>query len=291
MDKNKIPSPKVFNIKHRVYFILSIIIAGVFTFLQTDLLFLHYDIDISLFSNATNQPDIMYPLLAVCILIIATSLIAFRKETFPEQIVKPNSLTVFVSAFCGLTFLVLFGYNMFQFVINLDTFKLSLYTGMKLAGNITALPASLYFLIIALKKDPYKKQTAVFGFLVVIWAIFNLMGEYFNMNSPMNNPVRIIHQISYISIMLFYLYDAAYSAEIYRPVVYQTFGYTAIIFTAFSSIPAIVLNLFNLKTLPIDMMSCYVEFCLFLFVICRMMSIKKHPQNDIIREDTDTNEN
>ena len=291
MDKNKIPSSKVFNIKHRVYFILSVIIAAVFTFLQTDLLFLYYETDISLFSAATNQPGIMYPILAACALIIATSLIAFRKETFPAYIVKPNALTVFISAFCGFTLLVLFGYKMYDLIINLDAFTLSLHSGLKLAGNIAALPASLYFLVIALKKDPYKNPTAVLGFFVVIWAILNLMGEYFNMNSPMNDPVRIIHQISYISIMLFYLYDAAYSAEIYRPVVYQTFGYTAIIFTAFSSVPAIVLNLFKLKTLSVDMMSCYVEFCLFLFVICRMISVKKHPQDDIITEDTDIYEN
>jgi len=291
MDNNQNPSSQGFNIKHRVYLILSVVTALVFTVLQTDLLFFHYETDVMLFSAETAQPDIMYPILAICIAVIATSLFFFRKEAFPDQIVKPKSLTVFISAFCGFTFLVLFGYNMFHFITGLDTFTLSLNSGLKFASYILAVPSSLYFLVIALKREPYKKQTAVLGFCVVLWATLNLMGEYFGMNSPMNDPIRIIHQISYISIMLFYLYDAAHSAEIHKPVLYQLFGYTAIILISFSSIPAIVLSLLKLKALPIDMMSCYVEFCLLLFVICRMFSIKKHPQNDIIREDTDTNEN
>ena len=286
------PVSRSFYIKHSAYLIFSLIVAAVFTFIQTDLLFLHYDTEIFLFSRDTNLPDILYPALAVCAAVVATSMILLRKETFPEQITEPKNITTFISAFCGLTFLVLFGYNIYKLVIDTGSFFPDVPSALKLGSSILAFPSGMYFLIIALKRNPYKKPTAMFGLCVVIWGILNLMGEYFTMNSPLNDPVRVIHQLSYIAIMLFYLYDAGYSAEIYKPVLYQMFGYLSIIFISFSSIPAIILNLFNLKPLSIDMMSCYVEFCLLLFIICRMVNIniKKQPQNDVIREDTDINE-
>lgn len=179
---------------------------------------------------------------------------------------------------------------MFNLLTELNTFELSMYSGMKLTGLVFSAPAAVYFLVIALKKDPYKKPTAMFGFCVVLWSAANLMGEYFSVETPMNDPVRIIHQLSYIVIMLFFIYDAAHSADIHKPVQYQFFGYLAIIFISLSSIPAIVLNQFNLKPFTINMMSCYVEFCLLLFVICRMVSIKKPSQTEVIREDIDINE-
>ena len=292
MDNNQIPVSRSFYIKHSAYLIFSLIAAAVFTFIQTDLLFLHYETEIFLFSTETNLPNILYPALAVCAAVIATSMIIFRKETFPNQITEPKNVASFISAFCGLSFLVLFGFNMYKVIINLDAFVMAAPSILKLIASVLGLPAGMYFLIIALKKNPYKNPTAFFGLGVVLWGICNLMGEYFTMNSPLNDPVRIIHQLSYISIMIFFMYDAAYSAEIYKPVLYQMFGYLAIIFISFSSIPAIILDISHLKPLSIDIMSCYVEFCLLLFVICRMVNIniKQRKQNDVIREDTDTNE-
>jgi|GEM_PF-1819849 hypothetical protein len=294
MDNNQTQTSKSFYIKHGLYLIFSIAVAVVFTFIQTDLLYFHYETDIFLFSAETNTPVILYPILVACIVFIATALISLRKETFPAQITESKNVTIFLSVFCGLVFLMYFGYHMYQFVIDIDNFVMSAHSTLGLAASVFAAPASVYFFILALKKNPFIKATTPFGLCVVLWAILNLMSEYFYMNSPLNDPVRIIHQISYIAIMLFYLYDAGYFAEIYNPVLYQVYGYSAIILISLSSIPAIILSLSNLKPLSIDMMSCYVEFCLLLFVICRMISIsigaKNQPSNDVIGEDTDTDE-
>lgn len=276
----------MFNIKHKIYLIFSLATAVVFTILQTDLLYFFYDADVFLYSAETNLPNIYGAILLLCIVLIATSLIFFRKESFPDQITEPKSVTVFISAVCGIVFLIAFGYNMFYYISNINTIEFSLHVVVKLVASICAAPSAAYFLVIALKKNPYKNPTAMFGLCIVIWAALNLIGEYFNMNTPLNDPVRILHQISYIGIMLFYLYDAGYSADIRKPVLYQMYGYLAIIFIAISSIPAIILNLFNLKPLSsIDIMSYYVEFCLVVFIICRMFTIKK-PPNNVIGEDS-----
>lgn len=285
MDNKQTLSSKAFNIKHRIYLVFSLIIAAVFTFLQTDLLYFFYDTDVFLFAADTELPQIYYTALLICVLLVASSFIFFRKETFPEQLPQTKSITVFVSSLCGCILLILFIIKIYNLVINIEYIAWNLHSGLKLLAALCAVPAAIYFVVIAIKKDPYKKTTAILGFFVVLWATFNLMGEYFNMNTPLNNPVRVLHQISYISIMLFFLYDAGYSADIRKPVLYHLYGYLAILFISLSTIPTIILNLFNLKAVTIDLMSCYVEFNLLLFIICRMFSIKKLPTNNLFRED------
>lgn len=266
-----------FYFKHMPCLILSLIIAAAAVVIQTVFIIKYYDTEIFLYSAGSVFPVIFNVGLFICAVLLFSSVIINRKLPFPDSLPPIRSASVFCASLCGFSFFTAFILSVYDMISKNSTVSdAGMPASFAFIAAVCAVPSAVYFFIIAIKRDPYKNMTAVFGFGVVVWAAAKLMGEYFNMTNPLNNPLRILHQLSYSAVMLFYLYDAAYSAKIKKPVSYYTFAYLSIPFIAVSALPCIILNVSRIKTVPVDIASCFVEFCLMLFIIARMLSVSKN---------------
>jgi len=267
--------------KHLIYLIFTLSITIISIAFQLFLIYNYYETDVSLYSTGTSLPKIFHISLFVCVLIILSSILIFRKDSFGDELPKIQSLTVFASSICGfiLAASILIGlYNVLT-----SNFTGSLQDVFNLISLLSAAPASAYFFIIALKAEPYKVQTSVFGMFIVAWSGAQLISEYFDVTSPINNPLRIMHQLAYITLMIFFLYETGYSANIKKPKFYAMGGYLALLFVFTSCLPIMILNISKIKIINTDTFSYIVEFCLAFFVLIRMLTLNQKSKEEILK--------
>ena len=261
--------------KHLIYLIFTLLATTVLVTAQIYLILNYYETDIALYASGTSLPTVFNISLVSCVVIVITSLFVMKNENFSETLPTVKSFTVFASAMCGLILSASVLMGFYKILMQDFSRPVSVQEIFNFISLICAAIASAYFFVLALKTEPYKIQNAFFGLFIVIWAAFRLMTEYFDVTSPLNNPIKILHQISYIAIMMFFLYEAGYSADIKKPKLYAVGGYLAIIFTFTSSLPIIILNISKLKFINTNTFSYIVELCLAFFVLVRMLTLYK----------------
>lgn len=66
---------------------------------------------------------------------------------------------------------------------------------------LLSIPAAAYFILSSLKNEN-KNLLCIFGFFPVLWAIFCLLRVYFEKGAAINDPVRVLFQISFAAVML-----------------------------------------------------------------------------------------
>ncbi|MCL2517139.1 MAG: hypothetical protein FWF15_01120 [Oscillospiraceae bacterium] len=271
-----------FNKKHLIYLVFTLAVTALSVAFQLFLILNYYETDVSLYSIGTSLPDIFHIFLLVCTLIVLSSFFVIKKEGFGDTLPQIKSLTVFASSISGLMLLASILFGLYTFITGGVSNPISLQDIFNIFALICAAPASAYFIIIAVKTEPYKIRTSFFGLFIVVWSAFRLISEYFDVASPINNPLRILHQLSYIIIMIFFLYEAGYSANIKKPRLYAMGGYLALIFVFTSSLPVIILNFSKLKIINVNTFSYIIEFCLGFFVLVRMLTLNQKSEEEIL---------
>jgi hypothetical protein len=266
--------------KHNGFFIAAASLAVIFTVIQSLLFVFYYEADLYLYETNAVLPLVFNVSAAVVIIGLLSSVLIYQKKEFPHNYRLPeaNKFTVFASAVCGFIFLAVFVLGLYNILKGGDTNVAASSTVVNVFTLISVLfaaPASCYFFAIALKPEPYGNITAVLGFFVVLYMPVKLMSGYFSMDTPMNSPVRIMVQIAFMALMLFFVHDVGFSVGVTKMPYYLGFGYAALFFVPVISASAIVLNVSKIKNVYTDTLPLIVNMCLVLYIITRLVTVSR----------------
>ena len=216
------------------------IIARMFSLLR------FYDIDIGYYRTAAVLPDIFHGL---CVLMIPISLsvIYFLPKSGEHKYVSPMQRCT-VDTIVGAIFAA-FGvgaYVIYGMVSTLDESGAN-YSVVSGAGvYIEALSiifgffAIIYFILVAANKTAKGEGHVYFGYAVIAFVLMSLAKTYFDFYTTMNSPNKMLLQITFMTIMVYLLYELRFSIGRAAPRVYSGFALLALYFTAVCSVPGIV---------------------------------------------------
>ncbi len=216
--------------KYKLYTLIALALSIVSAAIRTVLLLGYFDTEINYYAAGTSLPVIHTVLSCAALIFFASVLLAFKKDELGSKKFHSSGIFIFSSALCGFTLALGAAFSL----IGKDAHLLE-----KIA-SYTAVFAALYFLSMFINKDGIKKFRTLFGFFVPIWGTLSLAVIYFDSYVAINDPNKIIEQMAFVSVMLFFLYECRVLLETERPRAHLFTGFTAMFFTLTASLPGIV---------------------------------------------------
>lgn len=225
-------------------------------------LFTAYDTGIGYFNRNNIFPVVSDALLALGGLLAISSIIVFRRRN--DMTVSPafsGGAEFFTALYAGFIFIADAAYKVYTFVglyrsgeleNILDKFKNpKYYQGpadkitrilaiVAVIGFVSAILAAVYFLRGGGVKNK-KGQTAL-GYFVIIRCLCGIARVYFNMEIPMNNPGKLLCEISLMSVMLYFLAEARLNigGERAKPNLFIGSGLAAFLFCTVAGITSVI---------------------------------------------------
>jgi hypothetical protein len=269
----------------RLYFIITAFLSAAAGLLQAYLFLVYYDGELNLYKTGTRLPEIFYICVLICALFCASSYFIFKKNGGPANLPQAGRVITFTAVLSGLLLL-------FSALFSAYYYFKGFYTGitpLRAAAYIAAVPASFYFIITAMSRSPKRNITVLLGISTIIWAALYLMCIYFDMTSPLNSPIRILNQLSLITIMLYFTFEVRYLLGIPRPKLYFPTALLAVLFISISSGSDIILMFTSVRTSSQETVFRITEAAVMLYIASRAGSIafKAKAEPAAIKQDGD----
>ena len=224
--------------------------------------FTAFDTDIGYFNRNNIFPVTSDALLAIAALWTITAAFVFRKRD--GMIRSPEfsgGAVYFAGLYAGFIFIADAVYKAYTFADSyrsgkldsiLERFKNPKYyqtqadkiarilAVIAVLGFISSVLASVYFLR---GSDGKKKNGQTWlGFFVIIRCLCGIARIYFDMNVPMNNPCKLLCEISLMSVMLYFLTEERFiiGEEKARPHLFIASGLAAFLFSTVAGVTSVV---------------------------------------------------
>ena len=137
--------------------------------------------------------------------------------------------------------------------------------------GLLSLSSVLHFILAGLivKKD--SERRADFGLVTVAFLALYSAYLYFSRDLPINAPSKIVDQSAYIVSALFFHYETRISIGRERWRAYRVFGILAMMLTAYSSIPSLIVYFANGAVISNSIEESVLTFTLLLFIGARLI--------------------
>ncbi len=206
---------------------------------------LSYDAEIGYFTKGAIFPTLQNICLGALFLLAVAALFAFRKVSLPASVyngMRESCVAEKISA--SVSALILLGVSVATvlFFRNSTTLSFSLYTGLGIAAGVVSI---LFFLLFCAPSKRGKVLHLFCGFFLVLYLLFVLTLSYFELYTAMNNPVKILFQLSAISSLLYLLADLHLLLGAERP---ARFLATSTMMIGFSSVAVISMPFFSVPS-------------------------------------------
>jgi hypothetical protein len=188
--------------------IISRILARVFA----------YDAEIGYFRRNTLLPILSYIFLGLIVVLAFAALLAYRKVQIPDDVhegmrrvciaERVSSVLAFLitlSADCAL----IYAYWIKGSAVLIPT-------AFTVFGVIAGFFTAIYFLLFAIPTRRGKAFHMICGFSSILFGLYIVGASYFDLYTPMNNPVKMLCQITTIASLLFLLTDLRFMLDSIR---------------------------------------------------------------------------
>lgn len=145
---------------------------------------------------------------------------------------------------------------------------------LALASALLAVASIPHFFLNSFIKEPHDTARASAAFLTIIFLSIYPAYLYFNSRMPINSPNKIIDQMAYLSVAIFFLYELRISLGRERWRSYISFGLVAALLTAYSSIPALITYFAKGEAISDSINESILTFTLFIFVAFRLILVR-----------------
>ena len=125
-----------------------------------------------------------------------------------------------------------------DYFFNSATEKILMY--ITFALGILAILSVVHFILSTLIVKSKDTRRADFGLITVIFLSLYAAFLYFSTDLPINAPAKIIDQSAYLASSLFFLFETRISIGRERWRAYRAFGLIALLLTAYSAIPSLI---------------------------------------------------
>jgi hypothetical protein len=277
------------------YLIFAGIAAAASAAVQLMLLLTDYDFTLGLYNSGSVLPETFAVLLLAAVAILLTLPIIGKKTELPSVLPPVSRGLTFVSALTGFALIATVVMQLFMnltFEISLEGWKSILAAALEIAMLVFALPSAGYFIIMAIRREPYRRSTAALGFFPVLWAASYLMCVYFDTSTTLNNPLRIIEQAALIALMVFMLMELRTLIGRAKPHLYMMFGMIALVMITASSLPSLILTLAMKMSVSVDTIYDAAKLCLAAYIAVRLTSVVRAKTTETTEtiETTESNE-
>lgn len=226
-----------------------------------------YDADIGYYKTGAVAPTVLHVLCFVSFALAMSIIPLLPKKTLPDAL--PCGLPVRASAAIQLVFAL----GMAAYLIYPAFTGGVKVSAVSIICVIAALFSTVYFaLVMAGKAVPEKKNSALFGYTVIVYVLMMLANSYFDFYTTMNSPNKLITQIALMSIMVALLFEMRAILGISLARGYAAFTLFAVFLSAVSSIPGVVLFLAGTFTKPMYFAVNFVTFGFFIYLAVRYVS-------------------
>lgn len=255
------------------FYVFAIVASAAGTLLRLVVLLYDYDYELGLYKSDAVLPQIFRAVLIVCVAALLTTIKAGGQAGLPGRLLPVGRLLTFISALAGFSMFATVVMQLLMklsFEISLQGWKSTLASGLEVAMQVFALPSALYFIVMAVRQNPYRPSTAALGFFPVLWAAAYLMCVYFDTSTTLNNPLRILEQASLIMVMVFMLMELRCLVGKAKPHIYITFGMIVMVMVTSASLPTFLLTLAMKMKVSVDTIFDATKLCIAAYAAVRV---------------------
>ena len=229
-------------------------------------------------------------LITISTVIVVLAVIGFASYlTFGEKetdlIAKSDNAASFIPAGIICTALIFMGIRNLK--LSFGSYPAGMLRTLSLLSTLLALISVASFFISILierKEDHYK---AAFSLSIVFFLALYSAILFFNKGvHPTNSPNKLVDQMAYICAAIFFLYESRIplGRAKWRP--YISFGLMAILLTAYSSIPSLIVYVVNGYVVSDSLIESVLSLSIFFFIFSKVLqtrSLTPNEENDAVK--------
>lgn len=198
METKKIPY------MHKMTTVAMLILSVIFAVCQTLLIYFFYETDVFLYAHGTPLPDFFHIVLAVFVLMNVIVFSIFKTKSHPDSYAPTGAIA---SVFAALSAFAVISIGIYGIMTYLENKKNLMFVAQRgdsfmFWASLASVLAFAYFIVTAFVKDKSHLK-AWLGMGCIAWHILYLLGVYFDLSTPLNCPIRLIHEFALVASMIF----------------------------------------------------------------------------------------
>lgn len=203
----------------KIYYFISLAVILAFGIINSVFVLFHYDTDVHYFETGFAGYRVLYIAMGVfAVITLAISLVLARKEKKMSDIIT----TPVSSLFAMITGFLIAGSGIINLLRCFDsTYKYSVF---KIGLVFISIICSVYFIYIGITKRKTPAVAIPFGCINIIWFCAMILEKYFEMDTPLNSPMRVFNHIMMLGAVIFLVQEIRVFFKINIPVLYYAFG-------------------------------------------------------------------
>lgn len=249
-------------------------------------LFGFYDSDIGYYKTAALLPKAFHLLSVLSVVFSATVVLFLPKPTGDIYITpKSDSLGVRIASVFPMAGVLSFLVYSFISESAESTSNLGAVATNK-AGEIVSVLilvfgvlAAMYFILVCSGKTAKGDGHVLFGYAVILFVLMVLANSYFDFNTTMNSPNKLLSQTTLMSLMLYMLFELRFSLGNASPRGYAALSLSAFYLTTVNSIPGIIAFSAGILFKPEYLMSDLLTLTFSVYVAVRFAMYIKSQKN------------
>lgn len=148
-----------------------------------------------------------------------------------------------------------------------------------------AILSTVHFVFATLTTAVSSSKRADFGIITAIFLALYSAYLYFDASLPINSPIKIVDEMTYISAALFFLYETRISIGREKWPRYTAFGFTAMILCAYSAIPSLIAYIAEGRIISNSIFETVLTLAIMLFCTGRLALsslLKEHRESSTV---------
>ncbi len=240
---------------------------------------------IELYAHNTAADDILHIVIAVCVVLLFSSMLLPLRESTHTDIRRTSPLTVFAATFTGFMILA------YDLLLLINTAKDDWSAIAPLIGKppvagvtlpsavfllclmLSALPAAVFFFKLASAGAAEKPSFPVFATFASVFFTLFALHVYFDTATAMNSPMHIMRILALIAFVLYAIHETRRILDIAIPRWYFAFAFTALFFGLVVVISDAVLYAKGIITLPDGYIGLAIQLAYLFYILSRLLSL------------------
>ncbi len=191
---------------------LLLVCAVIFTAFQSFLVLKYYEADVYLYAHGTALPTVFNVLLSAFVIVVLVGCSLCTCEEYSDKLARSSFATRFFSLLASAALLATGIFEMIGY--NQRTSEL-MYMAQKqdkfiLWSVLLSFGAFIYFLLFAFVPAKLNRIKTVLGCITIVWHILYLLAVYFDMTTPLNDPMRLMNEFALVGIMMYLTVEIRY---------------------------------------------------------------------------------
>lgn len=235
--------------------------------LRTVALFLCYDSDIGYYIQGAALPRI-FNLVCVFAVLVSMSAMFLLPKNREYPVLPATSLTSKVGAIFASAATA--SHSVYLLISMNGAFKIS---ALDVVSILFSLGAFVYYLSLLSEKAAASNARVMLGYCVIFHIAVILASSYFDFNTTMNNPNKLLMQVALMTAMIYMLCELRYALGIQQPRAYVALSLMTVFFNLVCALPGFIAFFSGIFTNTEYLFSHFVCFGFGIYTLTRFISM------------------